>query len=145
MPDRLTTQLDDGSLEHLRELAGGERKVGAYLSGVVAWLWQNKAQLETAPLADYTLTATTFAGRIREMLDPEWDDDEATERMLSKLDAIAHRIDELETRSSRLTEKLETANSRLVDELETANSRVSAFERLTPDELAVRVGQLQDG
>ncbi len=141
MPDRLTTQLDDGSLEHLRELAGGERKVGAFLSGVVAWLWQNKAQLETAPLADYTLTAQTFAGRIREMRDDkpiDWDEDEdneaSVERMGRMIDAIAHRMDELNA-----------ANSRLVEKLETANSRVSALERLTQDTPAVRIGQLQSG
>ena len=53
--ERLTTQLEDGSIERLRELAGGQRKVGAYLSQVVAWLWAHKEQLGAAPLSNYTL------------------------------------------------------------------------------------------
>lgn len=40
MTERLTVALEDGSIEKLRELAGGPRKVGAYLSAVTAWLWE---------------------------------------------------------------------------------------------------------
>ncbi len=142
MPDRLTTQLDDGSLEHLRELAGGERKVGAFLSGVVAWLWQNKAQLEDAPLADYALTATTFAGRIRETLGEqpiEWDDGQAEVRQLQAL------LAEYEGTLEVYLGLIEDIAPRLA-ELEASDSRImQALERLTQDTPAVRIGQLQSG
>lgn len=46
MSERLTVSLEDGIPDKLRQLAGGERKVGAYLSGVVAWLWANKEKLD---------------------------------------------------------------------------------------------------
>lgn len=46
MSERLTASLEDGTLEKLRTLAGGERKVGAYLSSVVSWLWANKDKLD---------------------------------------------------------------------------------------------------
>lgn len=42
MSERLTVSLEDGIPEKLRELAGGQRKVGAYLSDVVSWLWRHK-------------------------------------------------------------------------------------------------------
>ncbi len=53
--DRLTVQLEDGCGEQLRILAGGPRKVGEYLSGVTAWLWAHREQLESAPLSDFVL------------------------------------------------------------------------------------------
>lgn len=46
--ERLSTSLEDGSIEKLRELAGGERKVGTYLSGVVSWLYENTTRLAGA-------------------------------------------------------------------------------------------------
>ena len=49
MSERLTASLEDGTLEKLRELAGGERKVGVYLSQLVAWLlWPHKEELDAA-------------------------------------------------------------------------------------------------
>lgn len=53
MSERLTASLEDGTLEKLRTLAGGERKVGAYLSDVVAWLWYHREQLQTQPLQSF--------------------------------------------------------------------------------------------
>lgn len=38
MSERLTVSLEDGSIERLRTLAGGERKVGQFLSGIVRFL-----------------------------------------------------------------------------------------------------------
>ena len=46
MTERLNTALEDGTLDKLRTLAGGQRKVGAYLSDVVAWLWEYREALE---------------------------------------------------------------------------------------------------
>lgn len=46
MSERLTVSLEDGIPDKLRTLAGGERKVGAYLSDVVAWLWANREKLD---------------------------------------------------------------------------------------------------
>ena len=46
MAERLTVSLEDGSLDKLRELAGGERKVGAFLSDVAAWLWAYREDID---------------------------------------------------------------------------------------------------
>ena len=48
MAERLTVSLEDGIPDKLRTLAGGERKVGAYLSDVVAWLWEQREVLDSA-------------------------------------------------------------------------------------------------
>lgn len=55
MPERLTTQLEDGTIEKLRELAGGERKVGAFLTEVITWLYMYRDRLASAPLPDFVL------------------------------------------------------------------------------------------
>ena len=55
MSERLTASLEDGTLERLRTLAGGERKVGAYLSDVVAWLWDYREALQARPLSGMAL------------------------------------------------------------------------------------------
>ncbi len=55
MSERLTASLEDGTLERLRTLAGGERKVGAYLSDVVAWLWGYREALQARPLSGMAL------------------------------------------------------------------------------------------
>ena len=55
MTERLNTALEDGTLEKLRALSGGQRKVGVYLSDVVAWLWQYKEALEARPLSGMAL------------------------------------------------------------------------------------------
>lgn len=60
MPERLTVQLGDGSVEKLRELAGGERKVGAFLTDVVSWLHLYKDVLQTRPIAEFLLWHKNF-------------------------------------------------------------------------------------
>lgn len=56
MPERLTVQLEDGSVARLREMAGGERKVGAFLSMVTAWLYAQREHVELEKLPRYALT-----------------------------------------------------------------------------------------
>jgi len=53
MKERFGVAVEEGTVEKLRTLAGGERKVGAYLSDIVSWLWQYKEALGTRPLSDY--------------------------------------------------------------------------------------------
>lgn len=38
---RLTVSVNDETVERLRTLAGGERKIGAMLDDVTAWLWSS--------------------------------------------------------------------------------------------------------
>lgn len=52
MSERLTASLEDGTLEKLRELAGGERKVGAYLSDVVRFLAAYEELVSTEKFQD---------------------------------------------------------------------------------------------
>lgn len=46
MADRLTAQLNESSVERLRTLAGGERKVGAFLVDVTTLLWEQREILQ---------------------------------------------------------------------------------------------------
>lgn len=57
--ERLTISVDDNVVVTLRQLAGGERKVGAYLSSVVTWLADAQRQqvLAETPLSDCVLVA----------------------------------------------------------------------------------------
>jgi len=45
---RLTLSVEDGTVERLRELAGGERKVGEYVSDVAARLHDSPELLQRA-------------------------------------------------------------------------------------------------
>lgn len=64
MSERLTVSLEDGIPDKLRTLAGGERKVGAYLSGVVEWLFYHREQLETAPLSSFAPVLQEWIPRV---------------------------------------------------------------------------------
>ena len=55
MKERFGVAVEEGTVEKLRTLAGGERKVGAYLSDVVAWLWGYKEALQARPLSSMAL------------------------------------------------------------------------------------------
>lgn len=142
MPDRLTTQLDDGNLERLRILAGGERKVGAYLSEVTAWLWAHKEVLEAAPLFDYTLILPADADVLLEEANANLGKDAAAiqslqqriENVEDNLEKALKRIDEVADR--RLSELKEASSSRWtkqeVDELEAYSRQllINGLERL---------------
>ena len=56
---RLTVSAEDETAERLRELAGGERKVGSYLDGVVTWLWTLRDESDRRPLRDYDLRSVS--------------------------------------------------------------------------------------
>lgn len=66
--ERLTVALPDGSIERLRTLAGGERKIGGYLAPVVAWLWRHKEALHGRPLAEFVPVPAQDAVTARETL-----------------------------------------------------------------------------
>lgn len=124
MSERLTTQLEDGSIDKLREMAGGERKVGAFLSDVVAWLWEHKETLETTPLHKLGLFELHFAGRIREMIGDApavWEDEDTTRQIhnlrieldnsYKREEVIARRLTRLEEVWSKITpERLDELN-----------------------------------
>ncbi len=77
MSERLTVSLDDGILEKLRTLAGGERKVGEYLSRLIATLPDGIAnvppELEFDSLGDDTATLTAFIALGREIAQLQWE------------------------------------------------------------------------
>ena len=56
---RLTVSVEDETVERLRELAGGERKVGEYLNSVVTWLWTLRDESGQTPLRDYELRSVS--------------------------------------------------------------------------------------
>ena len=51
----LTTNVSGETVERLRELAGGQRKVGSYLDEVVSWIWENYESTGQVAAKDYTL------------------------------------------------------------------------------------------
>ena len=56
---RLTVSVEDETVERLRELAGGERKVGSYLDEVTTWLWTLRDESGQTPLRDYELRSVS--------------------------------------------------------------------------------------
>ena len=56
---RLTVSVEDETVERLRELAGGERKVGSYLDAVTTWLWTLRDESGQTPLRDYSLRSVS--------------------------------------------------------------------------------------
>lgn len=51
--EHLSVSVVDGTQGQLRQLAGSRRKVGAYLSDVVAWLWLHRETLAMRPLNEF--------------------------------------------------------------------------------------------
>ena len=43
--------LEDGTVEKVRELSGGERRVGGFLSDLIAGAWLHRETLGAAPAA----------------------------------------------------------------------------------------------
>ena len=91
MPERMTVSLEDGTAERLRTLAGGERKVGAYLSDVVAWLWQYREALQARPLSGMALVHSEW------IMTPE-----EQQLALTQRDRIAAALEDLQRRMSEL-------------------------------------------
>ena len=117
--ERLTTKLEDGSIEILRELAGGERKVGAYLSQLTVWLWTHQEQLESAPLSDFTLIKRADLKLVLEL--QEGTDYEALTKQIHtlrlELDKSYGREEVIERRLTRLEEVLSKMTPERLDEL----------------------------
>ena len=97
MSDRLNTVLEDGRLEQLRIMAGGQRKVGAYLSDVIAWLWYHREQLQTAPLSDFAPILQEWIPRFTPLTPEEQAQQaEETARLNAELGQWRQRMDDLQ-------------------------------------------------
>lgn len=103
--ERITLALSPGTVERLRSLAGGQRKVGAFLSDVVTWLWSYRDALSGAPLQDFAPVLREWIPRI--VVSPE-------EQNAAKdnVDQLRSQLDELEERLRRLDENINTLESR---------------------------------
>ena len=51
--EHVSVSVVDGTTAQLRQLAGSPRKVGAYLTVVVSWLWLHRETLATRPLHEF--------------------------------------------------------------------------------------------
>lgn len=60
MSERLTVSLEDGSVERLRQLAGGQRKVGTFLSGAIQFLFAHAQLIKTHEWRDLVITQALF-------------------------------------------------------------------------------------
>ena len=104
MSERLTASLEDGTLEKLRTLAGGERKVGAYLSDVVAWLWEYREALQARPLSGMALVYSEW------IMTPEEQQQELERRAQidARLDGLWQQVTEQQARLAELQSRVET-------------------------------------
>jgi formate dehydrogenase maturation protein FdhE len=94
MAERLTVSLEDGSVERLRALAGGERKVGAYLSQVTAWLWANRDELQDTPLEDIRFIADADYNELKNRVETVIErDDAALKQMQERMNELVKSID----------------------------------------------------
>ena len=120
MAERLTVSLEDGTTENLRTMAGGERKVGVYLSNVVAWLWSYRDTLSGAPLTDFAPVLHEWIPRI--VMTPE-EQQEALEANKS----IRAQLDAIDEYSQRLEEKLNLLEAK-IDATSHAGATMDAVE-----------------
>ena len=60
MSERLTVSLEDGSVERLRQLAGGQRKVGTFLSGAIQFLFAHAQLIKSHDWRDLVITQALF-------------------------------------------------------------------------------------
>ena len=130
MSERLTASLEDGTLEKLRTLAGGERKVGAYLSDVVAWLWEYREALQARPLSGMALVHSEW------IMTPEEQQLALTQRdrIAAALEDLQRRMSELEAQAKDVAAEQErrlSEQERRLSEAEEQERRLSeAEERL---------------
>ena len=90
---RLTVSVEDETVERLRELAGGERKVGEYLNSVVTWLWTLRDESGQTPLRDYSLRSVSDVN--------------------SQLDTLRARVDATEDAMRQILERVAQSVSML--------------------------------
>jgi len=67
MKERLYLSVEPGTVERLRELAGGERKVGELVSTFADWLWQQRDVLERTSLEKCELLEPDANKRLNEV------------------------------------------------------------------------------
>lgn len=108
MSERLTVSLEDGIPDKLRTLAGGERKVGAYLSGVVEWLYYHREQLETQPLSAFAPVLQEWIPRLT--MTPE-EQQEAIARAAQ--DSL--RLNELEAQIREISAQMQALQTHVAD------------------------------
>lgn len=145
--ERLTTGLDDGSIEKLRELAGGERRVGRFLSQVVTWLWHQKEQLEKTPLSDYVLVRRDVWRRIEQsqaQLNTVTND---TERLRQELSEIQEHQRVYDGRLAELEKVLASYTEEELDAMEESARKeglrqiVWLMEKLSDEQLNEYIGR----
>ena len=102
MSERLTASLEDGTLEKLRELAGGERKVGAYLSQLVAWLlWPHREDLgAVGPLGCVIMRKDKLEDMPRTETEAMW---RATQHLQAEAAQIAEAQEALKAEAAQIT------------------------------------------
>ena len=81
MKRHLNISMEEESIVKLQKLAGGERKVGEYVTGLANWIWEQKAVLARVPLEKLELR-DDYASDEVEMLNKRFTD---IERMLAAL------------------------------------------------------------
>lgn len=92
MSERLTVQLEDGTVEKLRELAGGPRRVGNYLSRVTDWLWSQREVMGNTPVEEFTLTP---AGQLEDVAAHVATLDERMAGLVARMDQLTTRVEQL--------------------------------------------------
>lgn len=97
MSERLTVSLEDGTLEQLRTLAGGQRKVGAYLSQLVAWLWDSKEDLDAVGLSGCVILRRDKVG---DLLGAD------AKTLAQQIEETQARLQALETDTHQITQEI---------------------------------------
>lgn len=65
MSEKLTLSVGDGTTKKLRTLAGGERKIGVWLTITAAWLFDQKDTIGGRDLSDFTLWDSATVAEIQ--------------------------------------------------------------------------------
>ena len=116
MAERLTASLEDGTLEKLRELAGGERKVGAYLSQLVALLWPHREELKDFQLRDLALVPTEWIPHITMSPEEQRQQQEDLQKLQQDYIALRQSTNEIQRSYRELNARMEAlAAARGVD------------------------------
>jgi hypothetical protein len=95
--EHLSTSVTDGTIDKLRELAGGQRKVGAYLSSVVEWLWWNREAWIGHTLSEYDPMTPELIRQVTER------DKSLDAQMREDMDRVISSVNVLMAAYSKLT------------------------------------------
>lgn len=104
MSERLTVSLEDGTLVKLRELAGGERKIGAYLSRLVTWLlWPYREELDAVgPVGCVIMRKDKLEDLPRAEAEAMW---QATQHLLAEAEEMKSQIDGIKAIKTELLQQ----------------------------------------